>query len=75
MNEPIMLQDMDEIADWLDERCQIERTRVRNELAFIQGDRAHGGPPREALAAALKFRLAAIEQHLRGIISVPKPNE
>jgi hypothetical protein len=69
MSDSIRLPDMNDIANWLDERCQVERTRLRNELAFIQGDRAHGGPPREHLATALKFRLAAIEQRLEGICS------
>jgi hypothetical protein len=67
MNEVIKLPDMSEIASWLDERCHLERTRLRNELAFIQGDRARGGPPREDLAAALKFRLAAIDQRIEHI--------
>ena len=69
MSESIRLPDMNDIANWLHERCQAEQTRLRNELAFIQGDRAHGGPPRDDLAAALKFRLAAIEQRLEGICS------
>ena len=67
MNEEIRLPDMSEIASWLNERCQVERIRLRNELAFIQGDRARGGPLREDLAAALKFRLAAIDEHLKGL--------
>jgi hypothetical protein len=66
MNEDIALPDLNEIAGWPDERCQVERTRLRNELAFIQGDRAHGGPSRDDLAAALKLRLTAIDQHLQG---------
>jgi hypothetical protein len=73
MNEAIKLPDMNEIAGWLDEQCQVERTRLRNELAFIQGDRAHGGPAREDLAAALKFRLAAIDEHLEDISSGRRP--
>jgi hypothetical protein len=72
MNEEIRLPDMSEIASWLDERCQVERTHLRNELAFIQGDRAQGGPPREDLAAALKLRLAAIDEHLKGSSSGPR---
>ena len=68
MNEEIRLPDMSEIASWLNERCQVERTRLRNELAFIQGDRAQGGPSREDLAAELKFRLAAIDAHLRRLV-------
>jgi hypothetical protein len=73
MNEVIKLPDVSDIVDWLDERCQIERTRLRNELAFIQGDRAQGGPTREDLAAALKFRLAAIDEHLQSISSKGRP--
>ena len=67
MNEAIRLPDINEIASWLGERCHLERTRLRNELAFIQGDRAHGGPPRQDLAVALKFRLAAIDKRIEGI--------
>ncbi|MBV8056356.1 MAG: hypothetical protein JOZ29_00560 [Deltaproteobacteria bacterium] len=73
MNDEIWLPDMSEIASWLAERCRAERTRLRNELAFIQGDRARGGPPREDLVAALKLRLAAIDVHLRGNSSEMKP--
>jgi hypothetical protein len=73
MNAAITLPDMNEIASWLDERCRVERTRLRNELAFIQGDRARGGPSRENLAAALKFRLEAIDKHLQAISSGRTP--
>jgi len=72
MNQPIELPNMNEIAAWPHERCQLERTRLRNELAFIQGDRMHGGPSREDLAAALKLWLAAIEQHLGDASSTAK---
>ncbi len=67
MNEAIRLPDIGEIAGWLGERCHVERTRLRNELAFIQGDRAHGGPPRDDMAAALRFRLAAIDKRIETI--------
>ncbi len=67
MNETITLPDITEIATWNTERCHLERTRLRNELAFIRGDRAHGGPSREDIAAALKFRLAAIDKRIEGI--------
>jgi hypothetical protein len=73
MNEAIRLPDVNEIASWLGERCHRERIRLRNELAFIQGDRAQGGPPREDLAAALKFRLAAIDRRIEGISSRQRP--
>lgn len=73
MNEGIRLPDMNEIASWLGERCQAERTRLRNELAFIQGDRAQGGPLHEDLAAALKFLLSAIDKHLKDINSGARP--
>jgi hypothetical protein len=69
MSDSIKLPDMNEVETWLGDRCQIERTRLRNELAFIQGDRALGGPQREDLAAALKFRLAAIAKRLEDIDS------
>jgi hypothetical protein len=72
MNESVRLPDMNDIASWRNERCQVERTRLRNELSFIQGERAHGGPPREDLATALKFRIAAIEQRLERICAEAK---
>jgi len=71
MNDAIRLPDLNEIDTWLGERCHLERSRLRNELSFIQSDRAHGGPPREDLAAELKFRLAAIAKRLEAIGSVP----
>jgi hypothetical protein len=64
MDNAIGLADVNEIETWLGERCHRERARLRNELAFIQGDRARGGPLREDVAAALKFRLAAIAKRL-----------
>jgi len=67
MNEEVKLPDLHEIATWLDERCRLERARLRNEVAFIQGDRARGGPQREDLFAALKFRLAAIDKRIEDI--------
>jgi hypothetical protein len=67
MNYAIALPDLGEIETWLCERCHLERSRLRNELAFIRGDRAQGGPPREDLAAALKFRLAAIAKRLEAV--------
>jgi hypothetical protein len=73
MNEDVRLPDLSEIASWRGEHCDRERTRLRNELAFIQGDRAHGGPPREELAAALKFRLTAIDKRIEGISSRHRP--
>ncbi|HJU10762.1 MAG TPA: hypothetical protein VJ728_07790 [Candidatus Binataceae bacterium] len=70
MDDSIGLPDMEEIETWLRERCYLEQARLRNELAFLQGDRAHGGPPREDLAAALKFRLVAIARRLDSIREV-----
>ena len=67
MAEIIRLPEIKEIGSWPDERCRVERTRLRNELAFIQGDRAQGGPSREDVAAALKLLLAAIDEQLEGI--------
>ena len=75
MDEGIRLPNVSEIATWLNERCHLERARLRNELAFIQGDRAHGGPPREDLAALLKFRLAAIDKRLESISSDKGPSD
>jgi hypothetical protein len=69
MNDAIVLPDVIEIETWLGERCHLERARLRNELAFIQGDRACGGPPREDLATALIFRLAAIAKRLEAVSS------
>lgn len=71
MEHAIGLPELKEIETWLDERCHLERARLRNELAFIQGDCACGGPPRDDLAAALKSRLAAIAQRLEAIDSCP----
>jgi len=73
MNDAIGLPDLNEIETWLGERCYLERSRLRNELAFIQGDRARGGPLREDLATALKFRLAAIAKRLEAISSLHTP--
>ena len=56
-----------EISGWSRERCTLERVRTRTELAFIRGDRAHGGPTREPEMTALRERLAALETHLRGL--------
>ncbi|HKV55131.1 MAG TPA: hypothetical protein VJN94_10890 [Candidatus Binataceae bacterium] len=64
MDQPITLPGIAEIAAWQVDRCQLERTRLRNELSFLRGDHAHGGPPREELAAALRSRLAAIDQRI-----------
>jgi hypothetical protein len=72
MNDALGLADLNEIDTWLGERCHLERSRLRNELSFIQSDRARGGPPREDLAAALKFRLAAIAKRLEAIGSLPR---
>jgi hypothetical protein len=69
MSEEIMLPDLNEIAAWPGERCHLQRVRLRNELAFIYGDRAHGGPPREEMAAQLKSRLAAIDHRIESISS------
>ncbi len=69
MDEPIRLPDMHEIDGWLDERCQVERARLRNELAFIQGDRARGGPAQNDWAGAVKSRLLAITKRLELINS------
>jgi hypothetical protein len=72
MDEAIGLPDLNEIEMWLHERCHVERARLRNELAFIQGDRARGGPSRDELAIALKSRIAAITKRLQAIDSSPK---
>jgi hypothetical protein len=67
MNDDVRLPELAEIADWHSERCELERNRLRNELAFIQGDRARGGPPREHVACQVKARLAAIEGRIQDI--------
>jgi hypothetical protein len=64
MEQVIELPEMVEIASWARERCRLEQTRLRNELAFIQGDRAHGGPACEDLVAALRGRLKALAERL-----------
>jgi hypothetical protein len=71
MNHSIELPDVNDIATWLDERCRLEQARLRNELAFILGDRAHGGPSRDDLAAELKVRLAAIAERLE-VVCTPR---
>ena len=73
MSNRIRLPDLNEIDSWMDERCHLERARLRNELAFINGDRARGGPSREELACALKSRLLAIGKRLDAINSVQRP--
>jgi hypothetical protein len=67
VGEDIRLPELAEIESWQAERCELERNRLRNELAFIHGDRAHGGPPRENFACELKTLLAAIENRIRDI--------
>ena len=69
MNDAVGLPDQQEIETWFGERCHLEQFRLRNELAFMQGDHAHGGPVREDLAAALRDRLAAIAKRLQAISS------
>jgi hypothetical protein len=64
VEQMIELPEMAEIASWARERCRREQTRLRNELAFIQGDRALGGPAREDLVAALRGRLKALAERL-----------
>jgi hypothetical protein len=64
MEQMIELPEIAEIASWAPERCRLEQTRLRNELAFIQGDRAHGGPAREDLVAALRGRLNDLAKRL-----------
>jgi hypothetical protein len=73
MNDSIMLPDVHEISTWLGERCYLERARLRNELSFIQSDRARGGPSREDLATELKSRLHAIAKRLETISSGHSP--
>ena len=69
MSDSVMLPEVKEIESWLEERCHFERLRLRNELAFIRGDRAHGGPSREHLVSALQIRLAAIAQRFESLNS------
>jgi hypothetical protein len=69
MNDAFGSPDPQEIETWFGERCRLEQFRLRNELAFIQGDHAHGGPVREDLAVALRGGLAAIAKRLQAINS------
>ena len=69
MNDAIGLPDPQEIETWFGERCHLEQLRLRNELAFMQGDHAQGGPVREDIAAALRGGLAAIARRLQTISS------
>jgi hypothetical protein len=73
MNDAIALPDPQEIETWFGERCYLEQYRLRNELAFIQGDHAQGGPVREDFAAALRGRLAVIARRLQAISSSHEP--
>jgi hypothetical protein len=73
MEEAIALPDLNDIETWLGDQCYLERARLRNELAFIHGDRARGGPARDGFAAALKSRLAAIAKRLEAIDSCHRP--
>jgi hypothetical protein len=64
MVQEIVFPDAGELAGWTRERCRQEQTRLRNELSFIHGDRAHGGPAREELRVALLSRLVALTTRL-----------
>ena len=64
MWEAIELPELSQIENWHADRCLVERTRLRNELAFLYGDRARGGPPRENLRIELRTRLAAVERQI-----------
>jgi hypothetical protein len=64
MEQVIELPEMGEIPGWARERCRLEQTRLRNELAFIQGGRVHGGPAREELATAVRRVLKALAERL-----------
>jgi hypothetical protein len=64
MKEAIKLPDAAEIQRWAPAMLKRERIRLRNELAFIHGDRAHGGPAQEDLVGMLRSRIAAIDVRL-----------
>ena len=66
MMQEFVLPDAGEMAGWTRERCRLEQMRLRNELAFIHGDQAQGGPAREELRAALLSRLTALTARLTG---------
>ena len=58
---------LEHIAGWHRERCLAERIKVRTEIAFIHGDRAHGGPAREEERAAWRAALAMLDDRLESL--------
>lgn len=55
-----MLQPNDVAASGL----ELVRIRTLNEIAFIAGDRAHGGPPREVELAELRHILRVLDERI-----------
>lgn len=51
-------------SNWSTHALSIELVRLRNELSFVTGDRAHGGPPREAVIESLKQQIDQVRDLL-----------
>lgn len=60
----ITIPDLDDIEAWDQAHCQAERRRLRNELSFLLGDEARGGPRREDVRQALVAAIRALSARL-----------
>ena len=47
-------------------RLRLVRVRTLNEIAFLTGDRAHGGPARDADLAELRRTLHHLDEQIAG---------
>jgi hypothetical protein len=57
----------DEIATMSPHRCQRERVRLKNEIAFERGAETIGGVPALERISACKSAIRAIEERLQGL--------
>jgi hypothetical protein len=48
-------------------RMRLDRVRILNEIAFLTGDRAHGGPAREGELAELRRLLNQLDQAISAV--------
>lgn len=48
----------------MNEGLKIERTKVRNELAWLWGDQWHGGPERKTEIETLRTKLEEIDKQI-----------
>lgn len=65
--EAIEIPSLDLIASWDRPRLMLEQIRLRTEIGFIHGDRAHGGPDRDDFCGRLSIALSAINMKLEGM--------